>query len=532
MPKFIDVDSQSLSSHLVFYKRLETDDNGKRAKLYNKVRSKMLEAVDAADRPVTLTRRLREQAKKEREKEIALIQDFFNAPIDPELTSPRKVMEFLDVFNSFMNIQDIYERNKQLILKAEGQKGVFSFFPFYLKKELEDTWRDVAKTLDITNEGQMIRGITDWLERSIPRAIERMFSAELETKRIDPSLKNVYMRLLGEIGTVQMKGSYAQQLADIYGLQDLADAIIEELRGGGIASKSELKSIAAKCTIDYRKGGLALESLQDLIYNVITDVDGKHPQHAVIGGKQARADNIATFNIDLTPIMERLDKGKGNLTRIEAVDLFNDIERNLDKSGRGFIVYTSDKNYTLNNGFAKKGGFAAGSDMDGNTLMGLMERTPYDGATFIGAILQLAEGAVGEDISRAYFEVALAQMIAYFLFDDFNAIGAGLTNGANTLHIMNLNGVLLPISTILYTLADAIEETIVLTPRQVVSVHIKNDPILFPNAEDQASWQEANQATASEAWLYQDEEALKNLEISIRFMAGLKKLLSGDIKVT
>jgi hypothetical protein len=123
----------------------------------------------------------------------------------------------------------------------------------------------------------MIRGITDWLERSIPRAIEGMFSAELETKRIDPSLKNVYMRLLGEIGTVQMKGSYAQQLADIYGLQDLADAIVEELRGGGIPSKSELKSIAAKCTIDYRKSGLALESLQDLIYNIITDVDGKHP---------------------------------------------------------------------------------------------------------------------------------------------------------------------------------------------------------------------------------------------------------------
>jgi hypothetical protein len=39
-----------------------------------------------------------------------------------------------------MNIEEIYERNKQLILKTKGKKSVISFFPTYLKKELDETW--------------------------------------------------------------------------------------------------------------------------------------------------------------------------------------------------------------------------------------------------------------------------------------------------------------------------------------------------------------------------------------------------------
>jgi hypothetical protein len=67
---------------------------------------------------------------------------------------------------------------------------------------------------------------------------------------------------------------------------------------------------------------------------------------------------------------------------------------------------------------------------------------------------------VAEDLSPIELENALAQMIAYFLFDDYNALKSGLTNGVNTLHVMNLNGVLLPISSILFALVDAIERNI------------------------------------------------------------------------
>jgi hypothetical protein len=137
----------------------------------------------------------------------------------------------------------------------------------------------------------------------------------------------------------------------------------------------------------------------------------------------------------------------------------------------------------------------------------------------------LAEGAVGDDKSPVPFEEALAKMIANFLFDDYNAIGAGLTNSVNTLHIMNLNGILLPISSILFALADSINNVIALSPRSIVDIRIHNTPIEFKTQEEQWNWQLSNGKSGSGAWNYQRDQAHKNTEISIHFMASLKSML-------
>jgi hypothetical protein len=43
------------------------------------------------------------------------------------------------------------------------------------------------------------------------------------------------------------------------------------------------------------------------------------------------------------------------------------------------------------------------------------------------------------------------------LFDDLNTIGSGLENGPSSIHLMNLNGLFIPISSILYALGDALQ---------------------------------------------------------------------------
>jgi hypothetical protein len=120
--------------------------------------------------------------------------------------------------------------------------------------------------------------------------------------------------------------------------------------------------------------------------------------------------------------------------------------------------------------------------------------------TFVGAIEQLAKGAIGDNMNKSDFADIISKNITYLLFDDFDAIGAGLTNGPASIHMVNVNGLFIPISSVLYALADAIqqEESI----KGIVRTSIKLPEIKYP------------EGTATEgyplhgAWEIQREEML------------------------
>ena len=78
------------------------------------------------------------------------------------------------------------------------------------------------------------------------------------------------------------------------------------------------------------------------------------------------------------------------------------------------------------------------------------------------------------------FERMLAQDVAYFLFDDYTTIGEADTGG-RSIHVMNLNGVMIPLSMILELLADAIDSTYIdiNRVRKIVNVDIKVPKIEF-----------------------------------------------------
>jgi hypothetical protein len=89
------------------------------------------------------------------------------------------------------------------------------------------------------------------------------------------------------------------------------------------------------------------------------------------------------------------------------------------------------------------------------TLMNIAGR---NASGFIGAIEQLAQGAIGQNESKGDYADIISKNISYLLFDDFNTIGAGMTNGPQSVHLMNLNGMFVPISAILYALGDALSQ--------------------------------------------------------------------------
>ena len=74
--------------------------------------------------------------------------------------------------------------------------------------------------------------------------------------------------------------------------------------------------------------------------------------------------------------------------------------------------------------------------------------------------------------ARENLERKLAGEVARFLFDDYATIGNEWKEGANTIHLMLLDGVYMPLSFVLHLLARAMEETVKDEYRQLINVHI------------------------------------------------------------
>ena len=64
--------------------------------------------------------------------------------------------------------------------------------------------------------------------------------------------------------------------------------------------------------------------------------------------------------------------------------------------------------------------------------------------------------AIGDNLNKADLEKAIAYNFAYLLFDDFDTIGLDTGDGS-AIHIMDLNGVLIPLSFFIHLLVKALE---------------------------------------------------------------------------
>ena len=113
------------------------------------------------------------------------------------------------------------------------------------------------------------------------------------------------------------------------------------------------------------------------------------------------------------------------------------------------------------------------------------------------------------------------------LFDDYETVGKDLRKtGVKSIHIMDLNGVFLPLSFFLDLMARAIDE-IGRTPEGLVKVVYKT-----PKKIKYDTNEEIRQARArGEApWALQKEEALRDTKISYHFLKDFRDILSKYMK--
>lgn len=497
----------------------------------------------------------RRMAEYEKEKELALLREVFGQELTVDLDKPQDAKMLIDALNSTLNIKEVYERNLEMLeLSTGGRKSVISFFPTYFIQAWNDRWEEIyeatIKTFSsgkrITLEEALQREIDSRLDSITADAIERMFQAEPEMKAMrgeDSKHRDAYKQLLNAFQTMpRYRNELIEQIRSIYKIDELSKAISEDIKDKGHLTKQKIEKklkTSPSTPIQFqtgKRGGLTLEAIEHLTFELVGDaleakgISAKALHSGNIG--YMKNDNMLFVGIDTSRIDDWLEdiainnKGSSRKENIDRMRKLHELVENLDE---GFLVYSSDKNYTLNKDFRDKFGFPAGSSISMNSFYEATRNVNKNAKTFVGLVVNTIEGAImGSDSAREKLSEAMATDFAMMMFDDYQTLGDFRgKKGAKVIHIMNLDNIMIPLSVFLTMLANAVEraETDV---DDFVKVVITTPEIEFKNYEEQKKWM-ANPTKGYDkksAWTFQRDEALRKTRISVNFFKEFRDFIT------
>ena len=569
---------RSLSDTYVYYEHLEKTYPD----MYTKIKSDLENTAFSLGSGGNIGNQLQDAANalqamaaNERKKEQSFIRNTFGADIKFEIDSATDFEDFVDAFNGFMQLKEVYEANKALIQSAAvsskgneiTNKNAYTYFSGYFAdafKALINDIREALITSAKTNKLSLEENIRKVLNETVEKAVN-MALIKLEEVGGLSSVKNIqgytqqedetiiagYRRIaqaINNMGRVEFGKMIIREL----GLNSIVDDTINELKKNeGIYNDNGRKKLktntlkkAMKNSVKYHSssqgknilGGNMLELVENVAVNELGKLKGGGYgitfRAIQTGGTGAKPDNIIyTVDID-TQGMEQIWKKsfqdeEGNTKQvsrkrnIEAAEKLNQAL----KGATGYIVYSSAKNQTLQSASFKSGGFNSGTPMNMSTFQTVMKKIGKDGQGLTRAIMQTGKGAIGEQ-EKERLENEIASYLAYFLFDDFQTIGEDIANDSQTnvkyLHVMYLNGVYVPLSVLLKLLANAfIQEAKEVSGSvdSVAKVNITTKPILY-------NYDEIGFVPPPGAWGIQRDAALADSKVKVRFLKNFKTLMS------
>lgn len=510
---------KSLSQGYVFYERLRDEENDELKQLYNTALHGVQQYTSFYQAPDlnNVSAQLLAMSSQELAKEQRALLSLFDVQLDLNLDDPAATKQLIDAFNKTLNLKSAYDRNIGRIKSALEKKqiNVASFYDSYFlkiwKQKQDWVFSEIKKVFSPTEQGwiQVSETLERCLEEVVQLALKDMLSSAKETGQSRDSGSG-YEELLRIFESYAGTNVLTQRLYSLYGMDDIKNFLMQEIKNsntmidaGQVTGK--VSSIVTKN--HFSKGGFTLEYLENYIASALTSgvVSNKGVQITVkgnathSGASQMKADNILSFNIDLSIIEQAINRISGQKTsRENIVSEINKLTSHLADIHSGFIIYSSAKNYTMSKSFE---GFSAGSPVSVATMRNITEDK-----TKMGAILQTVDGAVGKE-AREDIKFSIAEDIAYYLFDDFDTLGKDSKTGATALHLFDLDGIYVPLSVLLHKIGRAVE-SVRKVPTSLINVSI-NTPsnIKYPT----------NQDMPQDAWQQQKEEAANNTKISIHF---------------
>lgn len=255
----------------------------------------------------------------------------------------------------------------------------------------------------------------------------------------------------------------------------------------------------------------------------------------VFSSEQIKTDTVQLFsyssNIDsqnmAQEIVNSLDEELKSATSLQQASqimeaFYNNYLADLDNS---FIVYGSTKSYSMSDSFK---GFKGGEGGSLESAQAILSKAGIGNSNAIGNFLNVAyntaEGAIfnGQRMEiQEELKMALMQAAAYLLFDDYITIGQEKTGGAQAIHVLQLEGVNIPMSTLLLATGKAMENAS-MDMNSLIKVKV-NLPKSFLYPEPIKT---SDKAEVKAAWAEQFQVAKAESNFSLKFLVNFKTMIT------
>lgn len=545
----------SLNSKYVYYQRLLTDNNGENTTKYRNmgfaVRNQLMLFSQTMSDVQNISSFFSQMAQKEFEKEKAMLEKYFGATeLNYYLGDKNAEKKIIDTLNAALGLKEVYERNLQVLLNNNGQKGLITWFPTYFNKAFKKAWsygiksdygnnvpclrrkinnlfkKDFPKNDDIMRE--KIKNIISLYIDDITReAAILMFEAGVET-RVDEKYQSAYQEMATALKELTSSAKeYIIDLKRVYHLDEISEIINAEIN-----KEKDIKGVASKVggkvsANIHQTGGYNMENYINFVVNEAVRKNFKATDNLksiksyTTGDTGQKADTVITIGLNTSAIEKWLETQQFGTREKDRYALMN-LQRRLKDLKGGFVVYTNVKNYKVDSDF-RSHGFSAGQAIKLRAFSNMTHYLIKDGKYFTVAIMNTIPGALN-DSNYESVKTAMARSVAAFLFDDFSTIGNEMSqNATNAIHLFNLEGIYVPLSWFFYHLSQVFGNSGDANTLVRVNIKIPKE-IEFQTQEKQNYWKQL--FPEQSAWRYQADLALDNTTIQMHFLGAIKELLS------
>lgn len=527
-----------LKDGYVFYQRLNSPDGQQNWKnLYQSAMSDF-SSMELGSYQTTysdIADRLISAGQAEQAKERRLLQEIFGVNIGN--ISLNEYPKFIKTINELMGLKDQFQN---LIVKLRRNKGkeraptAASYFDSYLSTAITKRLRgfiDTQKGMELIADGNYngwIEELTGIIETSIEDAVKKMSE---QKDKIDGE----EVRIWAEAASLLQKtnGQLQQFKNDVFkrfNLQNVIREIFDWQTKRYQEQRKTTRGLAKMVKGSMNMGEIGARSAAGFVEEyIVSSMQSMSRDGGTLSSNMVKSDNIhlfsATVDISLDNIFQQLnDSLTGNSLEKNRGIIENFYNNYLGKIKDGFIVFENVKNYSLGNNFR---GFSTGKSQPLSQLPSILNEIGLniDGDSLVNLLYNTIGGAIGEDRQsyvRDQIRLSMSGAIANFLFDDWQMIGQ---SGDRSIHIFNLNGVLVPLSYLLISMGEAIKR-VQRAPSDYFKVTF-NMPgsILWPERVPMSDGE-----NIYDYWEQQRQDVESRSTFSIKFLANFKSLLGQLIK--
>ena len=489
-PWYPKVDHNEKTRNFVYLKTLQEDN----PQIYNKAQLVMASVQhNLWENLWPQVGALQQLAIRERDKEDRLLDLFFN---ESSTGDPRKTADRIRAFNKIYQKKSIFERNLQKVKQftsgesKQGKIDISTLFNRYLEDELKKIG---SKTLKQLNE--------DFFLEVTKNALIKMFSAQDQQSGNSEEMIHSYQEIANIIEDMSASDQYLREVCQLY-FGSSIEKIQKQVKEGHGRKKRKAESLISK-----QKGahGNVFELTNELIYKML-NFNSKHT-----GTSGQKADHIllysATVNLDMP------NAAVEESVREHFINQYQKFYNSLDDV-YGQIVEISDKSYDIGSSwFKKNGGFTAQSGISIENFEKTLQAYGYNQKRLddlIFALLNIGPDTLSKDDGSLANNIS--SLIGYFLFDDID-MDVGLKFDA--IHLFNLNGIYIPLSSFLFAAYEAF-----------VSSRGNFDGYIQVNYEPEAVDFTESERLTEENWIKVKEQKLDQKALSVHFLKNFADFVS------